>query len=1011
VRLNRIQAVAGRRVARRFDASVDLTHGIPVPPFPTVLRFFQKMRPPEPLSALILVETHSQRESSLMATGPLGAVLGHLRQWAGAGDGGELTDAQLLERFARRHEEAAFAALVRRHGPMVWGVCRRLLGNAHDAEDAFQATFLILVRRVAAIHRGQALGCWLHQVARRTALRARADRDSRRRHERECRPTHAPDFIAAVAWRDLQPLLDEEVGRLPDKYQAPFVLCYLEGTTYAEAAHRLRCRRSAVAHRLARARELLRSRLARRGLDLPAGVLAAALGTHAADAALPATLAAATVQAALTSAAGGAAAGVSPRLAVLVEGGLQAMRTTARTITLTVLLTAGLLAAGFGLFARSTPAGPPEGGARTEAEPAPAPRALAEAPRGMAEKRPPGKTMTVTGRVVGADDQPVPGARVAVVAGPFGRASISGRFHDRPLALGQTRTGRDGHFRLRVPRTSADRHYRVMVLAAAEGHGLGQGVLDADARRHEVRLRLAPEQSVPGRLITLAGVPAAGVRVRVARLHQGGRDVLRSNHDVPDRWTAWPGAVTTDRQGRLVLRGLAAGMGVTLRVDDDRFACQTLDLVLPARGRPREFTWSLTPAQLLTGRVVRADTGQPVPRARVAVKTLARFGGQSGVYRVHGPVEGRADAGGRFRLNPIFGDVFQVTAFAPSGQPYLSLTETVQQPKARAKREIEIRLPRGVLVHGQVKEAGSGKAVAGAEVRFLPRQLLSRNDAHAEGWRVPAVSGPDGRFALAVRPGPGHLLAQGPTPDYIHAEVSRRQLEEQGQAGGQRFYPDAVLALDLKPETRSYAMDIRLRRGVTLRGRVVGPDGKPVARAVMYCVSQIPPLAYTYPGRPVPMRGGRFALRGCDPGKAVRVFFLAAGAKLGAVAELSAGKARGEPVKVRLGRCGSAVARFRDKRGQPLKDYSPNCFLVLTPGILLMGEPVLDRRLGADVADPWPSGRPATDASGRLTFTALIPGATYWITDWDNGHVVKKAFTVAAGQAVDLKDITVAAPR
>src|SRR5262249_8833511 len=159
-----------------------------------------------------------------------------------------------------------------RHGPMVLAVCRRVLGNLHDAEDAFQATFLTLARKAESIRNPDTLAGWLHEVARRTAERARARALTRSRHEKRTAAAPHPDFLAAVAWRDLQPILDEEVANLPEKYRVPFVLCYLEGHTYERAARQLRCAPGTISHRLARARDLLRRRLTRRGLALPAGV-------------------------------------------------------------------------------------------------------------------------------------------------------------------------------------------------------------------------------------------------------------------------------------------------------------------------------------------------------------------------------------------------------------------------------------------------------------------------------------------------------------------------------------------------------------------------------------------------------------------------------------------------------------------------------------------------------------------------------------------------------------------
>src|SRR5262249_50840370 len=149
---------------------------------------------------------------------------------------------------------------------------------------------------------GEALGCWLHKVAQRTALRARARAASRQLHERRVSDVAQEDFIATVAWRDLQPVLDEEVQRLPEKYRAPFVLCYLEGATYEQAARQLGCALGVISRRIGKARQLLRERLSRRGLCLPAGVLAAALAAHAAPAAAPVHVAETTIQAALSGA-------------------------------------------------------------------------------------------------------------------------------------------------------------------------------------------------------------------------------------------------------------------------------------------------------------------------------------------------------------------------------------------------------------------------------------------------------------------------------------------------------------------------------------------------------------------------------------------------------------------------------------------------------------------------------------------------------------------------------------
>src|SRR5262249_26989691 len=144
----------------------------------------------------------------------------------------DLTDGDLLERFLTRREEAAFALLVQRHGPMVLGVCRRVLHDRHTAEDAFQATFLILVRRATSIRKHESVGSWLHGVARRVAVKARAQAAARCRRERRATDMPRAQPLDDLTWQELRGVLDEEIGRLPEKYRAALVHCALEGQSY-----------------------------------------------------------------------------------------------------------------------------------------------------------------------------------------------------------------------------------------------------------------------------------------------------------------------------------------------------------------------------------------------------------------------------------------------------------------------------------------------------------------------------------------------------------------------------------------------------------------------------------------------------------------------------------------------------------------------------------------------------------------------------------------------------------
>jgi len=261
----------------------------------------------------------------------------------GQGDG--VADGQLLQRFLAQRDEAAFAELVKRHGPMVLGVCHRVLGNAADAEDAFQATFLVLVRQACSLTARPVLGDWLHGVARRTALKARAALARRRAKERALA---RPEAQGNEVRNDWLPLLDEALSHLPEKYRLPIVLCDLEGRTRREVAKQLGWPEGTVAGRLARGRTLLARRLLR-GVQALSGVLPATLAADAIQAGLSPALLGSTVQAAALVATGQMTAqGVlSAEALVLAKGVMQAMFLTRLKLGVTILTVVALCGGGF----------------------------------------------------------------------------------------------------------------------------------------------------------------------------------------------------------------------------------------------------------------------------------------------------------------------------------------------------------------------------------------------------------------------------------------------------------------------------------------------------------------------------------------------------------------------------------------------------------------------------------------------------------------------------------------
>jgi RNA polymerase sigma factor (sigma-70 family) len=295
-----------------------------------------------------------------MATGQDNSVIRHLRRAALLRDAGDMTDGQLLERFLAAQEEAAFEVLVRRHGPMVLGVCRRLLSNAHDAEDAFQAAFMVLIRKGPSLLPRQTLGNWLYGVAYHVALKARAAGWKRRAKERRAAAMSKPEASIEDTALDLLPLLDRELDRLPDRYREAVVLCDLEGKTRKEAARQLAIAAGTLSGRLTTARRMLAKRLTRRGVTLSVAALAAVLTPGTTSAGVSPALLGATVTSAAALAAGTGA--LSPQVAALTHGMMRSLLLAKLKLATAVLLTLALLSGGvpaYRLAAAKTP-GPPD---------------------------------------------------------------------------------------------------------------------------------------------------------------------------------------------------------------------------------------------------------------------------------------------------------------------------------------------------------------------------------------------------------------------------------------------------------------------------------------------------------------------------------------------------------------------------------------------------------------------------------------------------------------------------
>jgi RNA polymerase sigma factor (sigma-70 family) len=916
------------------------------------------------------------------------------------------------------------------------GVCRRILNHTQDAEDAFQATFLVLARKAGSIRKKESLGSWLYGVAYHLAVAAREQSARRRTHEREAHAMSQPDAGAEAVWPELQPVLDEELHRLPDKYRRPLVLCYLQGKSNRQAAAELGWPVGSISRRLARGKELLRQNLTRRGVLLTSAVLAAVLTEKATMAAVSLALIDATVKGALRFAAGRSVAGVVSAQAVqLARGILNAMVLTKLKIA-TVFLTA-LALLGLGTLTRPAAAQKPMA--------APAQSAKSDAKRATPEKKPADKKdpspaeakdkMIVTGRVVAPDGKPVAGARVVVLGRHGMRMSIWENYaYLKQDLLGETQTDGEGRFRLAVARLGPVTVRQVRVIAAAAKYGLAWRSVSPDAQEAKVELCLAPEQVVRGRLLDLQGAPLAGVRVEVEYLtrKKQGKEPADNLALSANTFVSAPKAVTTDSKGRFTLPGLGGGVMAHLQVRGERAVKQDLAVDTANKEQAENVKVVLAPAQIIEGRILAEDTRKPIGNIPVEVNAWS-VNEELGDYRGRdwGESKGRADGQGRFKISFIPGNRVGIRVRAPAGGPHLSVFKNLNWPKGVVKQQVEILLPRGRLVRGKIAEAASGKPVAGAYVEFyIPRDRDARSKNIIGGWNARVVSGPDGAYRIAVPPGSSRLVVRGPTPDYIPQVVGSAELEL-GKPGGDPTYFAAVVPLNFQAEEKDKEVPIKIRRGVTIRGRLVGPDGKPVLRVAVFCGAHPLPYEKALTGQDI--TDGRFELRGCDPGRTYRLVFLqqdrplriammaeAIGSngrlwlpqlvggkdRLGAVVELSAKKAS-ETAVVKLAPCGAVKVRAVDAKGQPVQTI-PTLQLVVSPGPsfnnalqrgALAGE-VVTVNISIGGPDEMPLG---TDKEGQITFQGLIPGATYRLIGPKREPV--KDFKVEAGKTLDVGNV------
>jgi protocatechuate 3,4-dioxygenase beta subunit len=662
-------------------------------------------------------------------------------------------------------------------------------------------------------------------------------------------------------------------------------------------------------------------------------------------------------------------------------------------------------------------------------EPRPAPAATTDRRHDPAPMPIPGR-MTVVGRVLDPSGQPVPNASVMVYGAPKQGDERPGS--DAPAPLGQAAGDGSGRYRLDMPRISSATHYMVGVAARAPGFGMGWVDLGVDADQPAADITLRPEQIIEGRLFDIKGRVVLGVRVSVEGLghpRRGPEAYIPEFIEGPHLWggayaktpPAWPASAVSDAEGRFAIRGVGRDLRALLMADDPEYARQRIVVDTDGAPGPKAVSAALEPAKVLTGRITCADTGKPVPHAVVEIYAYTRPQGGPG-YTNHY----ETDDQGSYRANPISGVRYMVVVYVPRGQPYLNASSgefPFAWPQGKLEHRVDLALRRAAVIRGKVTEEGTGRPVAGAMLRYIGQPV---GVDESGSWTGTARTGPDGWYQVAVRPRPSMLAVLGPSEDYVLQEMGERMVHE-GRPGGGRLYAHAFVPCDLKPGTDSREVNVVIRRGTTVTGRVVGPDGNPVAQARVFSRLLLQPQPWPWRHFSGECHGdvhdGHCELHGLAEGAEVPVFFFDPKQQLGATAMFSARSAKSGPIAVRLEPCGQAMARLVDSNGKPLAGYRDPYLIsmVITPGPDRLSDLEADKAALSSEGDylsridPEHYADLVSDAQGRITFPALIPGATYRINDMTTrndpgGRKSRATFVAGAGEAIELGDVLIAKP-
>ncbi len=957
------------------------------------------------------------------------------------------SDQELLGRFVQNRDEVAFRALVQRHGQTVLSACRQVLTDPADAEDAFQAAFLVLLKKAKRLAANPApLGGWLYAVAHRLAVRCRADRHRRSAREAEAaRRAERTTEPADLSWREATDALHEELNALPDKYRLPLLLCGVQGLTRDEAAEQLDTSVGAVRGRLERGRALLERRLTKRGLLLSAGWLALVLGN---------SRAAGGPSAALIDLATGLTAGKFPHAVAALATGVFPMIPALKPLAAIGAVVA--MAVAFGL---SVGLVSPQPAAHADEKPAVKAEKLGDRkPTKDAES-----TEMVTVRVVDPDGKPVAGATV----------------YQRGWTFLDTQPGKESTLGKTDTSGSISVEWKPFTFFHATADGFCATASEFLNGPAAITIRLAKPLPIKGRLVDLQGKAVPNAKVIVESVSAAAGDDLTAAYNayrvnpenaggafetrLDGQATGAPKGTTTDKDGRFALTGVGRLRAVHLRFEAEGIESARVTVMadpeFAIRMKPPtdsekkltgmsgdyratthgpEFTHAARPDHVITGTVTDAISGKPVKGVKVA-GTTSNVGQMFFGNPWHDTVAATTDADGKFRLAGLVKAKRRfLHVQGTDAAPYLDHIAELPDSEGYTPAVADVKLRPAVVVRGQLLNKVTGNPVAG-EAHWLPlttnEPLLKGDDDDTKlytsqlGNTWPSggrgVAGADGRFTLRVPTGPGVVLARcdqfDPSAIFTTARVredDRKHLRKSEKdpnvtetgtkdRDGEEFFDTIMLISPLRwengyalisPDAKAKSVDVKIGfdPGATVTLAPTDPDGKPLGG-----VTVVGPGRYGL--HPPTFAKPEVAVGGIDPkGRPVQFYLLHKERKLCAAITLK-GNETG-PVAVKMHACGNVSGKVVDHTGKPVKGASV---------MFQMTDSVADDLLRQKLYRG--STEVATDAEGQFTFPRMFPNVEFGLhvslPGFRSGAAESKLVTLKPGEVKNAGEFKLRDPK